>query len=78
VSVVVGSNVMSLNDEVIQEYKQALAKSNEAKGDLELDRALKDEKIGNLIESLNDVKNERKNERDSLHHDLESKDEKIK
>ena len=36
---------MSLNDEVIQEYKQALAKSNEAKGDLELDRALKDEKM---------------------------------
>ena len=73
-SLVVDGNAMSLNDEVVQEYKQALAESNEAKGDLELDRALKDEKIEDLIESLNDVKNER----DGLQHDLESKDEKIK
>ena len=48
---------------------------------MELDRALKDEKIEDLIESLNDVKNERdglQHDLESKDHDLESKDEKIK
>jgi len=80
VSVVVGNDVLLLNDVVILEYKESLAKSNEAlaksnraRGDLELDRDQKDEKIEDLIEALNDAKNAR----DGLLHDLESKDEQI-
>jgi len=65
---------MSLGDEIVQEYKQALNKSIEAKEDLELDCALKDKKIEDLIDSLNDLKNER----DCFQHDSSIKDDKMK
>jgi len=55
VSVVIGSSVMSLKNEVVKELKESLLQAEEDKEDLEIEVALRDEKIADLKLKLNAV-----------------------